>query len=145
MQNRLLVRCVCISAVFFLGFVVLCIYVFATATNPRVDEFGVHWSYVSLGNDVQITLTKDWGGSVIFFNQKEPAIGGSFIINHGDKNRTETDIGGGEFGFRFSLIKDSTRADKWWTLAFSLWYPIIISSILPIVFVARKMYAAKAV
>ena len=49
-------------------------------------------------------------------------------------------------GIYFDHIKHTVEKDQnWWTLMISFWYPIIIFSILPIVFVARKLYAAKAV
>jgi len=40
-------------------------------------------------------------------------------------------------GFDVIVIKDNLSPQVWWTLMISLWYPIVIFSILPIVSVGK--------
>jgi hypothetical protein len=47
------------------------------------------------------------------------------------------------YGIYYRLIKDPARSDSWWTLMFSVWHPIVIFSILPLLFFIRKWQATK--
>ena len=78
---------------------------------------------------------------MLFFNQKMPYMG-SIVSFAGDKSVVERGLTA--WGLYFRLIKHADTNETWWTLMVSLWYPIIIFGILPLVFVVKKLRAAKS-
>jgi hypothetical protein len=82
-----------------------------------------------------MTVTKRWGGQVIFFNQQAPYTGGTYSIFGDSKSAKGWDC----FGIYFRSIKDQKRTDVYWTLMLSLWYPISICGILPAIVLVRKL------
>ena len=126
---------------FFLGFVGLYIYAHVADPHTHLESSSAYCPHVSLG-DVKATVVKDWGGNVVFFNQAVPFFGGTISLA-GDKTVSETGWDG--CGTYFRIVKDTKRTDNWWTLMFSLWYPIIIFSVLPAVYVVQKPRGTKPV
>ena len=163
MKNKLLRNCAYVSTVFFLGFLGLFVYVWIEDPNPKVSGEGIHWSYISIGhatkpltgtngpatgtyiyddNGLRFAVTKEYGGNLVFFNQAVPFLGGT-IGFAGDKTVGERGWDGG--GIYFRVVKDPERTDNWWTFMVSLWYPVIIFGILPVVFVVQKLRTTKSV
>lgn len=127
----------CASAILFFGFAGLYAYAWLANPNPQADKSGIHWSYVSFGNGLHIAVTKEFGGNVVFFNQNMP-YQGSIITLAGDNTVGETGFTGA--GIYFRHIIHTVETDKnWWTLMISLWYPIIVFAVLPLVFVIKKL------
>jgi hypothetical protein len=137
MKKNILSYLTRVSAIFFLGFLSLYAYVWIGNPNPHSNESGIHWSHVSLGYNINIAVTKLWGGNLVFFNQSMPYTG-SIISMAGDKSVNE--IGWDGWGTYFRHITHTLEKEKdWWTLMISLWYPIIIFGIPPSVFIAKKI------
>lgn len=141
MKSRLFKTCACASTVLFLGFAGLCIYTWVDDPNPRANESGIHWSYVSLGNEIHVAVTRDWGGNLVLFNQTLPYTG-SVLSLAGDKTINERGLTG--CGIYFRLIKNTVKDTSWWTLMVSFWYPIIIFGILPSAFVVKRLCSVKS-
>jgi len=125
--------------VFFLGFVGL--YIYAQIADPYKSP--ITCPHISFGNNVNATVTKNWGGNVIFFNQ-EVYYSGSIISFAGDK--TVSEVGWDGPGIYFRSIRHIVRKD-WdqWTLMINFWYPIVIFSILPLIFFIRKWRTARKI
>ena len=142
MKNKFLRNSACASTVLFVGFVSL--YIYAQIANPHLhlDTPDIFYPHVSLGENVNVTVTKDWSGDLIFFNQNVP-YSGSIVSMAGDKTVNVTGCDG--WGIYFRSIKHTTRKD-WdqWTLMISLWYPIILFGILPTIFVMKKLCSHKS-
>src|SRR5882672_8126662 len=98
MKKNFFSICAYVSAVFFLGFVGLYVYALAANSMPHTDESGIHWLNITVKHNPPITvtnypskttsiddpsvhmsITKDRGGNIIFFNQKDPCIGALII------------------------------------------------------------------
>ena len=62
--KRILIGCTCVSAILFLLFASL--YVFAWVADPSLGDDTV---YFSLGGNIHVTVTKLWGGMVVFCQQ----------------------------------------------------------------------------
>jgi hypothetical protein len=143
MKNKILTSCICASIILFCGFVGLYIYTLIADPNLNISTSGKwlvkSYPHFSLGNDFKITVTKDGGGNVIFFNQDAPIVG-ALVVDIGE--HTGSEEGWNSLGIDYRIVKDTRRSDSWWTLNFSIWYPIIIFSILPLVFFMRKWRAA---
>lgn len=160
MKSKLFRNCAYISAVCSFIFGAIYAYVWITDSNPQVSEAGIHWSYISIarakplngtnasgtyvydgGDHAHVAVTKEWGGNLVVFNQNMPYTGG-IISFTGDNTVNETGFTG--FGLYFRHITHTVEKDKdWWTLMISLWYPIAIFAIFPLVFVGKKMRAAR--
>jgi hypothetical protein len=159
MGKSLFRNCAFVFSVLFFGFMGLYIYLWLEDPNPQVSESGTHWSYFSLGHHAQpltgtnnpetgtyfydggdsfhFTVTKNWGGNLLFFNQNMPSIG-SIVGFAGDDRTSETGWSG--WGISFRHITHTVEKNKnWWTLMISLWYPIIFTGILPAVFLVKKV------
>lgn len=130
-----------VSIALLFGFVALYIYISAADPIPRTDESGIHWPYLSLGNDVHLTITKRWGGNVIMFNKEGPYIGATVITM--SETNTVSENGWNSCGVSFHLIRDNRMSNNWWTLAFSPWYPIIIFGILPAICLFKRLFRRK--
>jgi hypothetical protein len=162
MKRQFFRNCAYLSTVLFLGFVGLYAYVWIDDPNPKVSGAGIHWSYISIGHTtksltgtngpttgtyiyddsgLRFTATKEYGGNLVFFNQAVPFFGGT-IGFAGDKTVSEKGWDG--CGIYFRIVKDTKRADSWWTFMISLWYPVIIFGILPIVFVVKRLCSVKS-
>ena len=148
----------CLSAILFFGFAGLDAYVYWIADhNSYIEDSGlIHCPSIIIGYSnplivtnypstktsvvdpdlVHISVTKDWGGNLVFFNQSVPYTG-SIIGLAGDK--TVKEIGFDFYGVSFRWIKNVRRPDSWWTLMINFWYPIIFSGILPAIFVVKKL------
>jgi cytochrome oxidase Cu insertion factor (SCO1/SenC/PrrC family) len=142
MKDKALAIFAYISAVLFLGFVGLLI--FAVVANPRIqmDSSNINCPHISFGGGVNFTVTKDNGGNLILFNQNLPFFGGTIALA-GDKTTTETGWDG--FGIYFRIVKDAKVVSNWWTFMISLWYPIVITTILPTFFFLKKLRKNKSV
>jgi hypothetical protein len=96
---------------------------------------------------VHIAVAKDdWNGSLILFNQRSPYIGGTIALV-GDNKHLVSEVSEKGWNFArtyFCIIKNIHRPDSWWTLEISLWYPIILSGILPAIFVVKKLHNRKS-
>lgn len=108
------------------------LYSYAWIFDPDLDPPSFHISVCS----VHMTVTKHWGGKIIFFNQEAPYTGGVYALT-GDQTVKAKGCDG--FGIYYRLITDTKTTDSWWTLMFSFWYPIFIFGILPTVFVVKSM------
>ncbi|MEI9863238.1 MAG: hypothetical protein WDN00_01485 [Limisphaerales bacterium] len=133
MKRRAFKICAGISTAFFLIFVGLAIYAWTIKPSLRSEP------YFPIFSGVKITATELWGGNVIFFNQEAPYTGS--IVSLGDDGVIVNGCTG--YGIYYRLIKDPARTDSWWTLMFSLWYPVVTFSILPLIFLIKKWHAAK--
>jgi hypothetical protein len=140
MKKALLALCCYASTIMCLTFVGL--FVFARIADPHIhiDKSHVSYPHLSLSKNVNITLTKDWGGYVIIFTQNVPYMGSMFALTGEQSVREKV---WGFYGVDFLLIKDATKEDSWWTLMLSLWYPIIIFGVLPTVFAVKKVRATR--
>jgi hypothetical protein len=125
-----------VSAVPFLGCVSLMIYAQIAAPPIRIDGSGVYCPHISFGTGVNATVLKDWGGCAIAFNQSYP-YGGSTIGVAGDKSIVEKGWDG--WGIYFRSFNTVGKHDLWWTLKFSLWYPVVAFGILPAIFVIKRV------
>ncbi|MES1180255.1 MAG: hypothetical protein ABUL66_00165, partial [Verrucomicrobiota bacterium] len=115
--------CTWISAAFFCGFVGLYIYVLTANPMPRTDEPGIHWPYITVKHNnplivtnfpseetfvddpsIHVSIAKDWGANIIFFNQESPCVGALIVSMSNDHSTTET--GWACAGISFRLIKD---------------------------------------
>lgn len=142
MKNRFLENCAIVSTVLFLGFVGLCAYARLATRNPRADESGIHWFYISLGSELHVAVASNWGGNLVFFNQAVPYTG-SLVSIAGDKSVVERGWTG--YGIYFRSIEHTNKDQTWWTLMVSLWYPVIIFGILPGLFVVQKLRGTKPI
>jgi hypothetical protein len=124
-----------ISTMLFFGFVGLCVFTLFSNPNPNLD-----WSYISLGKDFHVAITKNWGGNLVFFNEERPYTG-SIIKFAGDKTINEWGLNG--WGIYFRHIENSVQKSIWWTLMISLWWPIILFGMLPAIYAVKKLRAAK--
>jgi len=88
-----------------------------------------------VGGDVKMTVIRDSGGVVLFFNRGAPYMNGSEGGN--EKKHSWRGPGIGYIAF----TSPPTSGEKWWTFAFSVWYPIIIFGILPLVLTVKKLRA----
>src|ERR1700744_852874 len=145
------------SAMLFLGFLSLYVYVWIENPNPKPSSAGMQWSCISFGhvmkplvrpnglptgtyiyddNGPRVAVTKEFGGSFVFFNQAIPFFGGT--IGFADTKAVD-EKGWDVYGIYFRVVKDNNRADSWWTFIISFWYPLIIFSIWPILFMVRRL------
>jgi hypothetical protein len=130
MKNRLFTVCAYISTAFFLTFAGLFIY--AWMVNPSL--YNESHRYFSIIGGIKMTVIKDLGGYILFFNQGVPYSGGV----------TSDKISSWRFyGFLLRILTNTTTNEKWWTLWISFWYPLIIFSILPLIFFIQKFRAAR--
>jgi len=156
MKKKILSVCTLVSASLFVVFAGLYIYILVAAPDS-----GIHWPNITIKHSnpttvtnypskttsvdnpsVHISVTKDWGGNVVIFNQDGPCVGAMVISMSNDHSTTET--GWVYFGIFYRLITDTHRPDNWWTLMISLWYPIILFGILPAIFVVKKLCGRKS-
>ncbi|MGA3266089.1 MAG: hypothetical protein ABSE16_04625 [Verrucomicrobiota bacterium] len=142
MKNRLYKNCAYASTVLFCGFAGLLAYAWLATSNPRADESGIHWSSASLGSNLHVAVTSNWGGILVFFNRAMPYTG-SVVSFTGDKSVTERGWTG--WGLYFRLIEHTETNETWWTFMISLWYPVVICGILPAVFVVQRLRGTKPV
>lgn len=129
------------STVLFFVFVGVLIYAWLNSPNPRTNESGVHWSYVSLGK-VHVAVTMERGGNLVLFNQKAPYTGSIYKLA-GDNSVNETGLTSCGIYFRH-ITHTNEKGQNWWTLMVSLWYPIIIFGIFPCILIIRKLRAEPA-
>jgi len=135
MKSKPFKSCVCVSMMFFLGFAGLYIYALIADPHPTMSRSSTSCPHVSFSDNFNVTVIKHWGGNVVFFNQEVPFFGGSF-------GQTESEKGWDGCGIYFRIVKDTRRADNWWTLMISLWYPIVIFCVLPLIFLIQKWRSA---
>jgi hypothetical protein len=142
MKNKLLRNSACISTILFLGFLILYIYAEIADPHTKFETSPIVCPHISFGN-VNVTVTRNWGGNLIFFDQAVPYMGGTIAFT-GDKSVKET--GCDFYGIYFRTIKHAVKKD-WdqWTLMISLWYPIILFGILPAIFAVKKLRGRKSV
>jgi hypothetical protein len=136
MKNKILTVASYISAALFLGFLIA--YLYAEIADPlsNILTHPESCPHISFGN-VKITVEKQGlGGCVIFFNQEIP--NGRTTFGWVDK-----EINWDDYGIYFRLVKVPALTDSWWTLMISFWYPIIIFSILPLLFLIQKWHIAR--
>ena len=142
-KNKLLTACACVSTVFFFGFVSLFVYALIADPRTQIVKSSTYFPHISFSDNFNVTAIKDWdgnwNGSVVFFNQEEPFIGG------GSFPQTVSEEGWIGWGIYFRLLRDTVTKATWWTLMISFWYPITIFGILPIVFLCRKWRRARKV
>jgi hypothetical protein len=130
--------------IFFCGFVGQ--YIYALIADPHLDIsrsgkwFVKSYPHISFGNDFKVTVTKDRGGNIILFNQDAPIVG-ALVVDMGEHTGSEDSWNG--LGIDYRIVKDTRRSDSWWTLNFSIWYPIIIFSILPLIFLLKRLAVRK--
>ena len=83
MKKNLFRNYVYISTVLFLGFVSLYLYAEIADPHPNMETSPLTCPHISFSN-FNVTVSKIWGGNVIFFNQ-EVYYSGSIIGFAGDK------------------------------------------------------------
>ena len=110
------------------------LYMYALVANPDPMTTKANLSFCN------IAVLNDWGGNLVISNH-EPFISGT-IGMAGDKNIDAK--GWRHYGLSFVSIKYIDRNLVDWTLLVSIWYPIVVFSILPIGFAIRKLYRPKA-
>jgi hypothetical protein len=136
MKNKCFRNCAYISVVLFLISAGLLAYAWLGSSNSSQGL-----PYISLGENVHISVTKRVGGGLVCFNQDTPYTG-SIIKFAGDNTINETGFTGA--GIYFRHITHAVEKDKnWWTLIISLWYPVIAFGILPLVFLIKKSQTTK--
>jgi hypothetical protein len=151
MKNKLFRNCAYVSGLLFLGFIGLYAYVWIEDPNPQSIRITIGSNIKPLngtnglstgtfvfdgGGSLHFAVTKEWGGYLVFYNQNIPYSGSIFRFS-GDKTINETGLTG--CGIYYRHITHTLEKDKnWWTLMVSLWYPIIMSGILPLALVLKK-------
>jgi hypothetical protein len=143
MKNKIFKNCVYISTAIFIGFLILYLYAEIIDPHSNIVTTPMSCPHISFGS-LNVTVTKDWHGNLIFFNGNIPNINVMFD----DKLVSSTWFN--RFGIYFMSTKDIAKKDKdldtrWWTIMISFWYPIIIFSILPLLFLIQKGRAFKKI
>jgi len=77
-----------------------------------------------------------YGESVIVFNQREPYLGSLYTVSGGRPIHVARLDG---LGIYFRLIKDPLFKDSWWTVMFSLWYPITAFGIMSAIVLLKRL------
>jgi hypothetical protein len=110
MKRKIFVGCAGISTALFLIFMGLFIY--AWTANPNL-YFESHHYFPIIGK-IKMTVTKLWGGNILFFNQEAPYTGGIISMTSSKSNiQTVSEKGWDGFGLYFRLIQDAARKDSW--------------------------------
>ena len=130
--------CTCISAVLLLGFTSLSFYLWFFNPNPGRGEPPMHWRHISLGHDINCAASNAENlASLFFFNG--PCPNDTTMLG-----LTDTITGFEGCGIYYHVVINySASKAMWWTLIISLWYPIIIFSILPAIFVIERLCGRK--
>lgn len=137
MKKKTLSVCVWFSGSLFIVFIGLCLYAQIADPHLPIDAPPAAYPRVAFGNSFNVSVKKDEGGNLGFFNQNEPFFGGTFRFT-GDN--TTSGKGWSGYGiYFFHIIHTVDKENNWWTLMISLWYPIIFFAILPAIFVIRKI------
>jgi hypothetical protein len=124
MNRKPPILCIWICTALLLGFVL--VYIYAVAIDPLYKN---PMRRLSVSDNINLTVTKHWGwgGSVIFYNQDLPYLRN---ISYGLAKGEHENIGGFDFcGIHFWRFQTTTMPKIWWTLMFSLWYPIAICAV----------------
>ena len=122
---------------------VIYIYVELLDPNPRrldpneQNQFN-YWSYISVVSNFNMSATKRDGGNLCLFNGAVPYVG---IMVAPKKIKADWKV----LGVKYFSIYDNNQNKIYWTLMISLWYPMICSSILPILFFIKKLHATRDV
>jgi hypothetical protein len=130
MKRKLFIGSAIISTTFFLTFVGLFIYAWTVKPNLYFESH----HYFPIFGGIKMTVTDRWGGNILFFDQEAPYTD-SIVSLTGDKTSVKGCDG---WGIYFRLIINPDRKDSWWTLMFSLWYPIVIFCVLPLISLIQK-------
>ncbi len=113
-----------------LSFILLCLTGLLFYLSYRIDAWGESFS---LRDDFHISLyRRENDCRLAFFNEKNyPYVGGSV--------GPDTKVRGLNFlGIYYRHYRLSSEGDIWWTLCISLWWPVVLFSILPGLFLYRK-------
>lgn len=134
MRTKVLLGLTCCFGVSLVGF--LGLYGYIRIARPEMCSFepSIRWSSLALTKDFRVSFGETHGEvDLLFFNQAAPYLG-SIIGMGGDKTVSVSGCDG--LGIYYRVIKHADRKDwDWWTLAVSLWYPIIMSGGLTAIFV----------
>jgi hypothetical protein len=105
----------------------------APAKNQAYTHLSGDLTYprISLAKNFNVSVYKKPRASLLFFNQTAPWFAGTLGDN-------QTERGWDGWGFFYRIVNDTDRKETWWTLMFSIWYPIIIFAILPLVFIIKR-------
>jgi hypothetical protein len=118
---------VVVSTLLCLAFLTL--YGYAWIVKPDVFQPS---SRIHVVGDLGVYVTGSWGGQIAIFNYDAPYLGSML----GDAKI----IGGFDnCGIYFRRIRYDIPKKDWWTLMFSLWYPIIIFGVTPITSLSRYL------
>jgi hypothetical protein len=168
MKNNKLNICTGISAVLFILFAGLYVYVLIADPKTYLDDSGIHWPNITIIHNVPITITNyppsiltnsiqtnypsykltsiDDSSVHIAVAKDDWYVGGTLALV-GDNKHLVSEVSEKGWNFArtyFCIIKNIHRPDSWWTLEISLWYPIILSGILPAIFVVKKLHNRKS-
>ena len=102
--------------------------------------YQLNFSFAFADND-KITNEAHFAGYGITFDSGTHS---AQMLGCADNDRTSQTIFMG-YGIFFSNISHTVdKLHNWWTFMISLWYPVIIFAILPIVFVVKRLRSVKS-
>lgn len=110
------------------------LYIYTLTANPLYREPVPH---VQLGK-VNITTSRNWGlgGSLLFYNRSLPY---QANVTYAPREGEKTAIKHFDFcGVHFWAL-ESLSLGNWWTLAFSLWYPMAFFALFPCMRVFKRV------